>query len=259
MSNTSSWLVTYRRNPSADRRVVCFPHAGGSASFYRAWAGHIGPDVELQVVQYPGRESRITEPLMGSMGELAAGAAEALGADRSRETILFGHSMGAAVAYESLRLLEAAGTSRVTRLCVSGRELAEFSETVDSEPVDPGPRGDDDLLATMADLGGTRSAVLDDPDLRAMVLDIIRNDYHLLDTYRPDPSAAPVRADVVALTGDRDPRVDVAKVKAWESVTTGAFSLRVFPGDHFYLTSHVRSLLEIATARQRDRPGPAAS
>ncbi|WP_063755837.1 MULTISPECIES: thioesterase II family protein [unclassified Streptomyces] len=254
MSNTSPWLVTYQRNPSADRRVVCFPHAGGSASFYRAWAQHLGPDVELQAVQYPGRENRLAEPLMASMGELAAGAAEALGADRRRETILFGHSMGAAVAYESLRLLEAAGTSRVTRLCVSGRELAGSCE-----PVGSGPRGDDDLLATMADLGGTRSAVLDDPDLRAMVLDIIRNDYHLLDTYRPDPEATPVGSDVVALTGDRDPQVDVAMVKAWKSVTTGAFSLRVFPGDHFYLTSHVRSLLEIATARQRDHPSPAAS
>ncbi|MFD8411434.1 thioesterase II family protein [Streptomyces sp. NPDC059650] len=254
MSKTSSWLVTHRRNPSAERRVVCFPHAGGSASFFRTWAEHLGPDVELQAVQYPGRENRLAEPLMASMGELAAGAAEALSADRRRETILFGHSMGAAVAYETLRLLEAAGTSHVTRLCVSGREMAGFPG-----PVDSGPRGDADLLATMADLGGTRSAVLDDPDLRAMVLDIIRNDYHLIDTYRPDPEATPVSAEVVALTGDRDPRVDVAQVRAWESVTTGAFSLRVFPGDHFYLTSHVRSLLDIATTRQRDRLSAPAS
>ncbi|MFI5618582.1 thioesterase II family protein [Streptomyces sp. NPDC051567] len=240
--------MTHQRNPSAARRVVCFPHAGGSASFFRTWAKDLDPDVELEAVQYPGRENRLAEPLIASMGELAAGVAEALSADRRRETILFGHSMGAAVAYETLRLLEATGTSRVTRLCVSGREISGFSESVDS-----GPRGDDDLLATMADLGGTRSAVLDDPDLRAMVLDIVRNDYHLIDTYRPDPEATPVSAEVIALTGDRDPRVDVDQVKAWESVTTGAFSVRVFPGDHFYLTSHVTRLLEIATARQRDQ------
>ncbi|MFI6685872.1 thioesterase II family protein [Streptomyces sp. NPDC050485] len=251
MSTTSSWLVTHRRNPSADRRIVCFPHAGGSASFFRPWAQHLGPDVELQAVQYPGRENRLAEPLTASMRELAAGAAEAISADPGRETILFGHSMGAAVAYETLRLLESAGTARVTRLCVSGRELSGFPE-----PVDAGPRGDDDLMTTMADLGGTRSAVLDDPDLRAMVLDIIRNDYHLIDTYRPDPEAAPVSAEVVALTGDQDPQVDVARVGAWQSVTTGPFSLRVFPGGHFYLTSHVRSLLDVATARRGD-PLPA--
>ncbi|MET7799591.1 thioesterase II family protein [Streptomyces decoyicus] len=252
MSTSSSWLVTHRRNPSAGRRIVCFPHAGGGASFFRSWAQRLDSDVELQAVQYPGRENRLAEPLMGSMRELAAAAAQALSAEPERETILFGHSMGAAVAYETLRLLESAGTSHVTRLCVSGREMSGFPEAIDS-----GPRGDDNLMATMADLGGTRSAVLDDPDLRAMVLDIIRNDYHLIDTYRPDPAAARVSAEVVALTGDRDPQVDMAQVKAWESVTTGAFSLHVFSGDHFYLTSHVRSLVEIATA-PRARPAARA-
>ncbi|MFF4737821.1 thioesterase II family protein [Streptomyces sp. NPDC001262] len=244
MPPKSPWLVTPKPNPAAPRRLVCFPHAGGSASFYRTWAQHLDPAaVELQIVQYPGRESRIAEPLVGSMAELAPAVAEVLRAEAGRETVLFGHSMGAAVAYEVLRILEAQQMPHVNRLCVSGRKLSGHPGEASARPL-----SDTELVASMNALGGTQTGVLDDPDLRAMVLPIIRNDYHLIDTYRPDPAAAPLTAEVVALTGDADPRVDAAQMKEWAGVTTGAFSVHVFPGGHFYLADHAAELARIATA-----------
>ncbi|WP_066931357.1 thioesterase II family protein [Streptomyces sp. NBRC 110611] len=236
------WLVVPRPNPSAARRLVCFPHAGGSASFFRTWAQHLDPTVELQVVQYPGRENRIAEPLLGTMDEVASAAARALRAD-GRETILFGHSMGAAVAYEVLRILEADRASAVTRLCVSGRRLTGPSADRVITPLT-----DDELIASMGALGGTQSAILEDPDIRAMVLPILRNDYFLIDSYRPDPAAAPVTAEVVALTGDADPRVTEAQMKEWARITTGPFACHTFPGGHFYLAEHSAALARIATA-----------
>ncbi|MEU9144173.1 alpha/beta fold hydrolase [Streptomyces sp. NPDC048349] len=244
MSRKSPWLVPYGPDPDARTRVVVFPHAGGSASFFRHWAQHLGPGFAVQAVQYPGRENRLAEPLVPAMAQLAQGVAEALadGPADPRETVFFGHSMGAAVAYETLRLLEARGSGSVTRLCVSGRELR-----APGEPAAPAVRDDEQLMASMARLGGTRSAVLDDPELREMVLGIVRNDYLLIDTYRPDPGAQPLRADVLALTGDRDPQVDLGRIDAWASVTTGAYARHVFPGGHFYLTDHAPRLLRLVT------------
>ncbi|WP_246101142.1 thioesterase II family protein [Streptomyces cyaneus] len=241
-SRPSPWLARYRANPSAARRVVCFPHAGGSASFYRPWAQHLGPTYELLAVQYPGRENRYAEPLIPALDEIAAAAAHALLAEPVRETVLFGHSMGAAVAYETLRILEAEGATHFTRLCVSGRRITDFSEEID-----PVPRTDDELITAMTGLGGTQTEVLHEPDLREMFLPIIRNDYHLIDTYRPPRDATPIRADVIALLGDNDPQVDRRQATEWASVTAGTFASHVFPGGHFYLMDHAQQVIELIT------------
>ncbi len=238
----SAWLARPRPNPSASRRVVCFPHAGGSASFYRPWVQHLPPGHELLAVQYPGRENRYAEPLIPTADEIAAATARALLAEPVRDTVLFGHSMGAALAYETLRLLEAEGATHFTRLCVSGRRITDFPEESD-----PAPRTDDELLTAMSELGGTQAAVLREPDLRELFLPIIRNDYHLIDAYRPPRDAAPLRADVIALIGTDDPQVDQRQAKEWAAVTAGTFAWHAFPGGHFYLMDHTRQVIDLIT------------
>jgi pyochelin biosynthetic protein PchC len=243
MSKKSTWLARYNSGTSAVRRIVCFPHAGGSASFFRPWLKHLPPAVELLAVQYPGRENRYAEPLVGTVAECAAESAKELLAEPVRETVLFGHSMGAAIAYETMRLLEAEGAAHFIRLCVSGRRISEFPD-----PAAAVLRTDTQILSDMAELGGTQSEVLNEPDLREMLLHILRNDYLLIDRYRPPSDAAPIGADILALIGDSDPQVDEKQVKAWASVTTGAFEWCAFPGGHFYLTDHARRVVELATA-----------
>ena len=241
-SRRSPWLASLRTVPSADRRLVCFPHAGGGAGFFRPWARHLAPGDELLAVQYPGRENRYAEPLVSTAAQIAEAVAPALLAEPARETVLFGHSMGAALAYETLRILEAEGAGHVTRLCVSGRRMSGF-------PEEPGTdaRTDAELLAAMAELGGTQAEVLREPDLRELFLPIIRNDYHLIDTYRPPRSPRPLRADVIALTGDRDPQVTLAQAREWASVTVGGFACHAFPGGHFYLMDHTARVIELIT------------
>lgn len=219
-------------------RLVCFPHAGGSASFFRTWPRHLDPSVEFLAVRYPGREGRFGEPLVPAMDELASQITAELLDAPAVETVLFGHSMGAAVAHETLLRLEAAGADHFTRLCVSGRNP-------DAAPVDR-VRTDADLIAAVAALGGTNAEVWNDPDLREMFLPIIRNDYHLIDTYRRAADALPLRAEVLSFTGDADPRVTPREAERWAAVTTGPFAAHGFEGDHFYLVPHAARVAGLA-------------
>ena len=100
-------------------RLVCFPHAGGTPAAFRGWADRLPPEVELLIACYPGRHNRFADPLWTRMEPLADEAAAALLRLPDVPTALFGHSMGAAVAYEAAVRLQAAGRPPL-RLFVSG-------------------------------------------------------------------------------------------------------------------------------------------
>ncbi|MCX4766486.1 alpha/beta fold hydrolase [Streptomyces sp. NBC_01275] len=228
------WLRRFTPAPEATARLVCFPHAGGAASAYVHLSRALAPSVEVVAVQYPGRQDRRSEPCATSIAELADRVSpflETADADADLPLVLFGHSMGACVAFEVARRLEAgAPGARPHKLIVSGRRA-------------PGPaRGErvhlldeQGVVAELKAVGGTVSAVLDDPDILSMALPAIRADYRAVELYAHQPGEL-LRCPVVAFTGDADPKAPVEEVADWAGHTTGAFRLKVFPGGHFYLS-----------------------
>ena len=222
----SSWFRRYRPVQEPRLRLVCFPHAGGSASAYRSWPALLPADVEVLAVQYPGRQDRRGEPCPADLHELADAVTDALESFLDRPLALFGHSMGASAAHEvALRLRN----PLVHGLFVSAR-LPPRHHRRRRDP----HQDDDALLADVRALDPAGAAVLDDPDLRALLVPPIRADYRIADTYRP--SADPqVDVPVVAYVGDRDPCVGRWQMRAWAEITKAGFDVVVFPGDHFYL------------------------
>jgi pyochelin biosynthetic protein PchC len=252
-----AWLRCYRPAPAARLRLVCMPHSGGGASFFRAWALAAPASVELVSVQYPGREDRTGDPPVAHMLDLADHIERAIAQLEPLPVALFGHSLGAAVAHEVARLHEARG-SELVRLVVSGRGAPRRLRHETSHLLD-----DEALWADVRRLGGTDDTLLDSAELRALVLPALRSDLRLVETYRAAPGP-PVTAPIGALVGDRDPKASVAEVAGWWEETTGAFALRVVPGgDHFYLARRrdealheVLRLLDVVPAPAAGPPGP---
>jgi surfactin synthase thioesterase subunit len=209
-------------------RLVCFPHAGGSASTFRPLSAALHPQIETMSVQYPGRHDRSCDQPVEDIVELSRQIAQALQSSEGGQVAFFGHSMGALVAFETARLLRhIAGIPAA--LFVSGRRAPGEAADVPDDLED-----DATLVAELRRLAGTGAAVLSDDRLLEVVLPPLRSDLKAIRDYRFLPAQA-LACPIVAMLGDRDPTVCAGDARRWSEHTATGCTVRVFDGDHFYL------------------------
>lgn len=222
------WLRVYRPRPQARVRLVCLPHAGGNATAYRQFLACLDRDVELVSVQYPGRLDRAGDDWPGTMREAATELAAAFTGPRDVPLAIFGHSLGAALAYELARALTEAGDGP-DHLIVSGHPPPHRFVSTRQHLLD-----DDQLWDELRRLGGMPPEFLEHPELRAYALPYIRRDYRFAETYQPVLTSL-LDCPITCMSADDDTEVTLEQARAWSEVTTAAFELEVYSGGHFYL------------------------
>ncbi|MFI9362722.1 thioesterase II family protein [Kitasatospora sp. NPDC053057] len=234
---SARWLRRPRPRPNAALRLVCLPHAGGSPGLYRTWAALFPPEVELLLVCPPGREDRLDDPLPADLSALVGGLAAALAPLLDRPWAVFGHSMGASVGHELGLELARRGCRPPRHLFVSAREAPQYHRGGTTHLLD-----DDALCAELVRLGGTDAALLAMPELRRLVLPVVRGDYRLIETYQPRPAGL-LSCPVTALIGTEDTELTVEEADGWREWTSGPFRRLAFPGGHFYLSEHPQEVV----------------
>ncbi|WP_217215483.1 thioesterase II family protein [Streptomyces sp. AC550_RSS872] len=231
------WIRRFHPADSATTRLVCLPHAGGSAPYFFPVSKALAPEVDVVAVQYPGRQDRRQEKCIESIPELADAVTAELLPLTDKPLVLFGHSMGASLAFEVGMRLEKAGTVPLALFASGRRAPSRYRE----ENVHL--RNDDEIIAELKALSGTRSEVLADEEILRMALPAIRGDYKAAETYRHTDGvrlAAPIHVHY----GEDDPRVSLDEARAWADHTTGHFELKTYPGGHFYLNEQAPRVIE---------------
>jgi len=236
-ASVDPWFRVYRREPAAQLRLFCFPYAGAGPSVFAAWAGLLGPRVEIVGVEYPGRESRSRERLTTHLGDLVSALAACMGAWTSLPFAFFGHSMGGLLCFELARALEAGGRPVPEHVFVSAAGVPHLPETM---PLHELP--DVALLRALVRLNGLPPEVLRNPELLVHALPILRADLQVCERRSLEPGS-PLMAPLSVYGGAGDARVGPERLSAWRSLAGAAYRERVFRGDHFYIKPQRAALL----------------
>jgi len=195
--------------------------------------------VEVVAAALPGREGRIGEPALDSVDAMAAGLVDGLSGHLDRPFALFGHSMGAVVAFEVIRRLRPMGLEPV-HFFASGHKAPHVrtKRTPDRHSLP-----DDEFVAAVERLNGIPTEILKNAEFMEMILPSLRADFRAAETYAFRPGAA-LRCPISAYGGLDDDEVIHEEIEAWGHHTSGPFRVQMFPGDHFFVESSRRSVLD---------------
>jgi medium-chain acyl-[acyl-carrier-protein] hydrolase len=233
-----------RPDPAAAVRLYCFPFAGGGVPAFQAWRELLPAAIDCVPVRLPGRETRLREPAATRVEPLVEALTEVAAEALEPPYALYGHSMGALVAFELARSLRRAGHEPPLGLIVSGRPAPHVpmpGRSIHSV-------SDDELIRELRALGGLPDVFAANPALLAFFLPLLRADLAVNEAYehRPEP---PLDIPLTALAGAADPRVRAGDVSAWGRHTTGDYRFQVLVGGHFFPFDDPAPTLRVIASR----------
>jgi surfactin synthase thioesterase subunit len=235
-------------------QLFCLPYAGGTAAMFHRWAPAAPPGVTVVPIELPGHGLRREEPLVTAVHVLARRLADEIRAQLTGPYALYGHSLGALLAYETARLLRRRAGEPVA-LLVSGRNAPSRRL-----PMRISQLMDEQLAAVAKIWGGLPAELASYPALQTRLLRVLRADLQLAETYLRAPDER-LRCPLTVFSGRTDPLVDGPGLAAWRDETTAPTELVTVPGGHLFVHDPAFTTVlaaHLARLAAPQRPGPAA-
>ena len=240
------WIAFHTPKPQARLRLFCFPYAGAGASIFRTWSDGLPADVEVCPVQLPGRGTRLMETPFTEITPLVQTLAQALFPLLDKPFAFFGHSLGALVGFELARQLRRKSGIQPVLLIASADRAPQV-------PLRDGPihaLPEREFLVKLRRLNGIPATVLEDAELMQIMLPVLRADFAVYDTYGYT-TEPPLNCAISSFGGLQDHKVSRSDLESWCDQTSASFSLRMFPGDHFFLNTAQPLLLQALSRHLR--------
>jgi len=247
--NTGSlnkWFTNFGAKDQCSSRLICFPFSGGGANLFRPWASKI-EDCEIVALSLPGRENRFYDENISNLNTLLDEITPLVDQLMDKPCVFFGHSLGALIAFELAQRLRIENRNMPMRLVVSAfRSPERLSENTIMHSL-----ADADFLVELKKYGGTAPELVNDKASMECLMPMLRADFKLHETYRYRLQPK-LSCPITAFCGDRDNIVDINEMKGWKAHTSSFFSIENVSGNHFFVTSETKKMLELLN-REMDR------
>jgi surfactin synthase thioesterase subunit len=220
-------------------RLFCLPYSGGSAMVYARWRRLLPSWIDVQPVEWPGRGARMDQPLATDPRKLAEQLASELRPQVDSPYALFGHSLGALVAFELAYSLLGRGAPAPLVLFASGTEAPAVRDGSRWRL----PLSDDALLNELRNLQGTPDEALSNPEIMRAALPVLRADFLMCGayTYQPRP---PLPSAIHVFGGEHD-ETSYDSLIAWKRETSAEFDIDMLPGHHFFIHTQQARILDL--------------
>jgi surfactin synthase thioesterase subunit len=219
--------------------LLCFPHAGAGAALFRSWPAHLPADIEVVCPCLPGRDGRAAEAPLADMAKLITDLQNQVTAVLDRPYALYGHSLGAFIAFELAHVLRRQDAAAPVRLIVSGQRAPRLPYR--QTPIYTLP-DDEFLTAVRRRHQAIPEKLLADPAMRAYLTRLPRADFALVEAYQR-PVVGRLPCPITAFGGVDDSTIESAELAAWSAETDADFRLQMMPGGHFFPQAHTAELL----------------
>lgn len=241
---SSPWISGICSTPEACVTLYCLPYAGGDVSIFKNWYNQLPSSIDVCPIKLPGRGTRIDEPAHTSISTLAAEIAKVIEMSSTRPYAVFGHSMGALLAFEAARIIRSNGGPMPFHLFVSGCAAPHVRRVQRTTYQLPNA----EFIADIQRLNGTPAEFFNYSELVSLLLPMLRADFQACQTYVYHPQEI-LDVDITVLGGERDLEVSASQLCAWRDLTGGRVRVETVPGDHFFLHHFERHLLAVVSAQ----------
>jgi len=247
-SLAGKWFIFGRPKAPVAMRLFCFPYAGGAASVFADWSNDLPDNVQVCGVQLPGRQNRLSETPYRDLSVLVEDLSEAFEDYCDLPFALFGHSMGALISFEFARDLRRKNLPLPVHLFVAGYAAPQLPR----RQLPLHNVSDRELIIALHRFRGTPEHLLQNEQLMQMMLPVLRADFSLCETYVYRPEE-PLACPITALSGLSSTDASRTELQQWATQTTADFKIKMFSGDHFFLTTARTPLLQLISEELQRR------
>lgn len=237
----NSLLVVRKANFKAKQKLICLHHAGGGASSYYTWAKLLGDDIEVAMIQLPGREERIEDKFYDNLKKAVEDITKEVRKYINDSAYsIFGHSMGGILGYEVEKKLESEYNLQAKNCFFSSCKLWGMTDLFKKDIDD---LNDDEFLEAISIYGGLENEFLKMEEFKKIYTNIMRHDFKLLGQYKGN-DLKPLKSPITFFYGKDDKTLNLEEIQAWKDISYNKCEFIEFPGAHFYLVEHRKELCE---------------